>query len=175
MEPLIQIATIVRYLVEHWHQLTGAIWNSLLHLFGLQADAGVVALLNAGAFCFALEIAAATAPKHVPSLGSMALGVFNRIVTSALFCGILFSAFVRSGEHFTPLPDPLEFENWLDRKNWLPLGAWLFAMSFANGVGGNPYVLAKRLLDVAIFCLAILALNYIALYGPMVRAWIASF
>ena len=174
MEPVIQIANFIHYLVAHWHELTAAIWDSALGLFGLHAEAGVAALLNAGAFCFALEISAMTAPRHAPSLKSFALGALNRIVTVVLFYGILLSSFIRLGEPIKSLVDPLTIENWFDRKNWLLFGVWFFAMSFSVGIGGNPYVLARRLLDVAAFCLIILLFNFIALDGPTLRDWILS-
>lgn len=174
LEPVIQLADFVHFVVEHWHDLTRLLWNSIIGLFGLKADAAVLALLNAGIFCFSLELASFGGEYKI-SIWSIFLKLFNGIAVAALWLMISILTLTHAKEPLVKLPDPFSIDNWLDRKNWFPLGVWAFAsMQITIGFSGNPYLLARRLINIAILCVIIAAFNFVSIYAPIVREWIAN-
>jgi hypothetical protein len=176
LDPVLQIAGFIRFLAEHWREFSGVVWNSIFGIFGIHANTATLALLNAGCFVLALEIAVTTAPHRPFSVWSVLLKLLNGVIVAALF--VLIAVGSISGHHAPgdQMPNPAEWSSWLDRKNWLPLAVYVFAFTgLPIGATAEPFAMARRLVDVILFLLVILGFNYIAIYGPAVTDWLGQF
>jgi hypothetical protein len=176
LEPLIQIAELVRWLVDHWHETTRFIWSSLFSLWSWKVDAKTLATLNAGAFVFFLWLAADRPPEKRRLLLSIPAGVINFVILVGLFFAIQFATVERVAPDLilSPPPEPVRPEKWLTEQELPNTVAGFFAgTSLANALTTNQLLMLRRLVDVFILTAGIIGLNYLSIYVPVLREWIA--
>ncbi len=180
LDPLLQLAGIAHYLVEHWHILAQWFWAKIFVLFGIRLNFIQVAALSTATFCWSLLIGIVwSRGGFTGDETSMMLRRclhFVVVMTTAIL--VLSSAANRGRERI--------IENLNTDRGMPQFGYSMFEPIVAVGllalvtacsaivIVDNQRVVTRRLVDVAVVVASILALDFIHSHAGVIRSAIEN-